>query len=195
MSLESTTMPEPPDRAIAAVVYLDGMNVPHLYERDDNGGHAPGAADRWYDQALDAYSWDDIAAAASEERKVVRLFREDDPTVAVIPLPPPAGEGVTVVAAAFSVSPLPADDPDRRHCQMLLEPRPGNRAVVVSAGGEYVDVDGNWSLGSDISDEWRTAHWHTWERAVELAAEASRGMERALRPVQQLLAERAEGLR
>lgn len=184
---EPTTLPEPPDRALVAVVYLDGMNVPHLYERDDNGGHAPGAADRWYDQSLDAYSWADIASAASEERKVVRLFREDDPTVALIPLP--AGQpDVTIAATAFSVSPLPVDNPDRRHCQMLLEPRPGNRAVVVSGAGEYVDADGNWSLGAVDSDEWRAAHWHTWERAVALAAEAAKGMERALRPVQRLVA-------
>jgi hypothetical protein len=74
------------------------------------------------------------------------------------------------VPTVYTVCALPGDDFERRHFEIHLERRPGNRWVVSRRGWrEFADVDGIWSQGSDPGVQWRARHWTPWETAVAVA--------------------------
>lgn len=81
--------------------------------------------------------------------------------------------GVEIVVESHSVSLLPADHPERHYFEVTIERRPGGRWVVQRGEKRFLDADGQWGWGSDCTDEWRQAHWHTWDDAVRLASAAA----------------------
>lgn len=83
MSTEPISMPEPPDRAYVALEDPAGESVAEFFERDDSA-LAEQHEDSWYDRAGDAWTWPDVLDhAAKRGRRVVRLYREDDPAITV----------------------------------------------------------------------------------------------------------------
>lgn len=85
----------------------------------------------------------------------------------------PEPTAYTLAIETCSVSLLPVDHPERDTFNITLERRPGERWVV-KRWKRFLDADGEWSYGADYTDEWRAAHWHTWEDANRLASEACR---------------------
>lgn len=92
MSVEVGLRPEPPDRALVALVDPTDQEVPSLFERDDTAsttlyGRADGR--RWFPgdaetEVQKVHTWADVLAYAAELGfKVVRLYREDDPAITV----------------------------------------------------------------------------------------------------------------
>jgi hypothetical protein len=84
---------------------------------------------------------------------------------------------VSVEATQYTVSVLPTDNVNYRRYAIKLEARPGARWVVATGHGDYINDAGEWTFGLDFSDEWRAAHWHTFDRAVELATAAALDVE------------------
>lgn len=85
----------------------------------------------------------------------------------------PNPQTFTVAVETCSVSLLPVDHPERGHFSVTLQRRPGERWVI-EHHRQYLDADGAWSYGPSLADEWRAAHWHTWNDANRLASEACR---------------------
>jgi hypothetical protein len=85
-----------------------------------------------------------------------------------------AEQRFTVAVETLSVSLLPVDNPDRRHYELRVNRRPGDRWVVTTHHGDLLNTAGEWSHGADVDDAWKAEHWHTYETAIRLANEACR---------------------
>ncbi|HET9868716.1 MAG TPA: hypothetical protein VFQ06_15565 [Nitrospira sp.] len=82
----------------------------------------------------------------------------------------------TLVVQMYTLSLLPVEHPLRSIYQVVLERRPDDRWVVKDSrsGRSFLSVNGEWNWGPDGDEEWVRDHWHSFDRAVELARRACR---------------------
>lgn len=86
--------------------------------------------------------------------------------------PAETDDGLVPVVTRYTISGVPEDHDLAHRFTVHLEPRPGDRWIVAgpeSSPRTFLDAHGRWSFGSDCTDEWRAAHWHTFDTAVALA--------------------------
>lgn len=89
------------------------------------------------------------------------------------------GVELSPIPHRYEVSALHEWNPNRRNFTVFLEARPGDRWVVTDGftPTQLMRADGEWTWQAHANsddDEWRAAHWHTFEVASELAARAAR---------------------